>query len=135
MNEYSQEEIRFQQLSILSSNLQVQQLKMSDAEVRFYPDSFNKTTCDCIFDTLQQEIVWRRDSTILFGRHHLLPRLTAWYGDPGKSYAYSGIYMNPLPWTSTLLWIKAAIEPVAKVKFNSVLLNLLPSWSRQYGLA
>ncbi len=32
----------------------------------------------------------------------LLPRLTAWYGDDGASYRYSGIDNFPIPWTSTL---------------------------------
>ena len=32
----------------------------------------------------------------------LLPRLTAWYGDPGASYRYSGIDNDPTPWTDRL---------------------------------
>src|SRR4051812_26684577 len=39
-----------------------------------------------------------------------LPRLTAWYGDEGKGYTYSGITVNPDPWTPTLLGIKKEIE-------------------------
>ena len=40
-----------------------------------------------------------------------------------KSYSYSGIHMNPKPWTQNLIQIKKAIEPIAKVTFNSVLIN------------
>lgn len=110
------------QLLLFPSN--PQRLQMSDADVWFYPEVFHEVEGNDIFAALQQEIAWRQDSATIFGRHHLLPRLTAWYGDPGKTYSYSGIHMEPLPWTPTLHHIKAVIEPIAQVEFNSVLLNL-----------
>lgn len=112
-----------QQLSLFTSDHQVQPLQMPDAEVLFYPCLFNAADCEQLFATLETEIAWRQDSATIFGRHHLLPRLTAWYGDLGKTYRYSGISMEPLPWTPTLRQIKLAIETVAEVEFNSVLLN------------
>ncbi|PIQ22289.1 MAG: alpha-ketoglutarate-dependent dioxygenase AlkB [Cytophagales bacterium CG18_big_fil_WC_8_21_14_2_50_42_9] len=59
----------------------------------------------------------------MFGKQIWLPRLTAWYGDPGKTYQYSGIQNEPLPWIPALLEIKQAVETLAGVPFNSVLLN------------
>jgi alkylated DNA repair dioxygenase AlkB len=56
-----------------------------------------------------------------------LPRLTAWYGDAGKSYSYSGLTVHPEPWTATLLQIKGRVESAAMVSFNSVLLNFYRS--------
>ncbi len=52
-----------------------------------------------------------------------MPRLTAWYGDEGRTYAYSGIVQTPIPWNDTLLTIKNRIEPLSNTIFNSVLLN------------
>ena len=52
-----------------------------------------------------------------------VPRLTAWYGDEGTGYIYSGIRNVPLPWTPALIEVKRAIEPLSGVVFNSVLLN------------
>lgn len=112
------------QLSLLVSDSPAQHLQMSDAEVLFYPSLFNSTNCEQMFAVLEAGIAWRQDSATIFGRHHLLPRLTAWYGDPGKTYCYSGVHMEPLPWTPTLRQIKKAIEAIAQVEFNSVLLNL-----------
>ena len=40
------------------------------------------------------------------------PRLTAWYGDEGTHYVYSGIENLPLPWTASLLEVKRAVAPV-----------------------
>lgn len=56
-----------------------------------------------------------------------LSRLTAWYGDNDKPYSFSGITLKPKSWNNELISIKEKIEPISKVKFNSVLLNLYRS--------
>lgn len=103
---------------------QGEELPMADAEVILYRDFFDKNESDKIFDELYSGINWRQDTTRLFGKDLTLPRLTAWYGDPGKSYTYSKIKMEPDSWTPTLIKIKSKIEPLTEVGFNSVLLNL-----------
>lgn len=95
-----------------------------DGEVIFYKNFFNSAESDRLFSELYSGIQWRQEAIQIFGKRTPLPRLTAWYGDEGKSYTYSGIEQHPEPWTSVLLSIKARIEKVSKVKFNSVLLNL-----------
>jgi alkylated DNA repair dioxygenase AlkB len=59
----------------------------------------------------------------LYGKLINFPRLTAWYGDNEKSYSFSGIKLNPNPWTEELLQIRNKIGVVANCQFNSVLLN------------
>jgi alkylated DNA repair dioxygenase AlkB len=66
---------------------------------------------------------WRVDSVVLWGRRYPQPRLTAWYGEGGARYVYSGIDLDPLPWTPRLLAIKASVEQATDSRFNSVLLN------------
>ena len=34
-------------------------------------------------------IAWQQDTVKLYGKKHELPRVSAWYGDTGKSYKYS----------------------------------------------
>jgi alkylated DNA repair dioxygenase AlkB len=77
-----------------------------------------------LFELLEQEIAWETRKIKLFGKVHDVPRLSAWYGDPGKSYTYSGIRMEPQPWTDSLKAIKARVEAFAGRPFNSLLLNL-----------
>ncbi len=100
------------------------QLPMRDAFVIMYYNLFAQNESDDLFSELCSTIDWRQDSTVLFGKYITLPRLTAWYGDEGKSYTYSKIKMEPQRWTTTLIKIKSQIEDVANTKFNSVLLNL-----------
>jgi alkylated DNA repair dioxygenase AlkB len=100
---------------------------MPDGEVAIYRNFFNRVESDQIFQELLSKIKWRQDKMKLYGKEFELPRLTAWYGDDGKSYTFSGIPMNPDAWTHTLLSIKSKIEEVTQAKFNSVLLNLYRS--------
>lgn len=99
-------------------------LPMPDAEVIMYRNFFDKNESAQIFSELYSNIDWKQDATLLFGKHVTLPRLTAWYGDEGKSYTYSKIKMEPHLWTPTLIQIKSRIEAVTSAPFNCVLLNL-----------
>jgi alkylated DNA repair dioxygenase AlkB len=99
-------------------------LDMPDAKVIFYKGFFGWQESNSLFKTLLDETHWRQDSMNIYGKVVNLPRKTAWYGDPDRSYTFSGIHLNPEPWTSTLLKIKKQIEENSDVAFNSVLLNL-----------
>lgn len=103
---------------------QGEQLPMSDAEVILYRNFFDKNESDLIFSDLYNTTDWKQEVTKLFGKQVNLPRLTAWYGDTGKSYCYSKIRMEPILWTPTLIKIKSKIEDLINTQFNSVLLNL-----------
>ena len=59
----------------------------------------------------------------MYGKKINFPRLTAWYGDNDKPYSFSGITLSPKVWNEELVSIKSKIEQIAKVDFNSVLLN------------
>ena len=98
-------------------------IKLQDAELLYHSAFYDKTESDRIFKTLLETIEWKQDKIMMYGKELPLPRLSAWYGDNNKPYTYSGITLNPLPWTEELLQIKEKIEVEAKVKFSSVLLN------------
>ena len=98
-------------------------LDLPDADVTLYKNFFEFGEGKETFEILTREIEWRQDWMIFYGRKVKLPRETAWYGDEGKSYTFSGIRLHPNPWTGTLRKIKDRIEAVADVEFNSVLLN------------
>jgi alkylated DNA repair dioxygenase AlkB len=98
-------------------------IKLKDAELIYHPSFFDKSESDRIFKKLLDTIEWKQDKIMMYGKELPLPRLSAWYGDNNKPYTYSGITLNPLPWTDELLMIKEKIEAEAKVKFSSVLIN------------
>jgi alkylated DNA repair dioxygenase AlkB len=94
-----------------------------DGEAYFYPDLFSSTERHELFLGLQTNVGWKQEPIKIMGREIMQPRLTAWHGDAGKSYRYSGIIMNPAPWIPELLIIKERIQEVSEQTFNSVLLN------------
>lgn len=94
-----------------------------DGEAYFYPELFSKKESDHYLNALLQEISWKQEPIVIFGKQVMQPRLTAWFGDEGKCYHYSGITMQPERWTKSLLKIKEQIEVIAGVTFNSALLN------------
>src|SRR5258706_12243499 len=71
-------------------------------------------------------IPWEQRTVVMYGKPIITPRLTAWFGDTGKNYAYTGTRFQPHPWTPELLAIKERIEPLSHVRFNSALLNYYP---------
>ena len=98
-------------------------ITLEDADLLYHPRFYDNAESDKIFKTLLESIEWKQDKIMMYGKELPLPRLSAWYGDNNKPYTYSGIKLNPLPWTDELLKIKDRVENEAKVKFSSVLLN------------
>ena len=105
------------------------EVDIPDAEVFLYPSLLTNQEADQLFDILKISIIWEKHKIKLYGRVHDVPRLTAWYGDPNKSYEYSGIKLKTRLWNAALLKIKEKIETISKTKYNSVLLNLYRSGS------
>jgi len=68
-------------------------------------------------------IQWQHDQIRMFGKKVYIPRYSAWHGEEGKSYTYSGLTLYPKPWNKGLLAIKEKIDVLAEIHFNSVLLN------------
>ena len=96
----------------------------TDGEVILYENFFELEDSNQLFQELYSDIKWRQETIKMFGKCNPIPRLSAWYGDEGKSYIYSGIEHHPESWTPALLIIRNKIEEVSQFKFNSVLLNL-----------
>jgi alkylated DNA repair dioxygenase AlkB len=99
-------------------------LDLPDADVTFYQAFFGAGESDRLLDELNSTIAWRQEQIQTDDASIPLPRLTAWYGGPGRTYTYSKITMQPEPWNAPLLEIKGRIEEVSPATFNSVLLNL-----------
>jgi alkylated DNA repair dioxygenase AlkB len=106
--------------------------KFSDRNIEYFLENNSNSWQTTDWKNLAEEkfksidfknIKWKQDSINLYGKSMLLPRITSWYGDTGKSYSYSGINSSPNEWNDGLVSIKKSIEEVAGVKFNSVLMN------------
>ena len=101
----------------------IQAIPLPDGVITLHRNVF-EAEHDRLFQTFYTEIPWQQQVITLYGRTVASPRLSAWYGDPGAVYRYSGLQLDPLPWTPVLLEIKQVVTELAATPFNSVLLNL-----------
>ncbi len=95
-----------------------------DASIEYYPDFFDKARATELFGKLRDEIPWQQDQITVYGKTHFQPRLTALFGNEGKSYAYSNVVMQPHNWNPLLMFIKNELEESCHENFTTVLLNL-----------
>jgi alkylated DNA repair dioxygenase AlkB len=100
------------------------QLLARDGDALLFPSVFDEKASAELFQQLHAHIPWEQHYIRLFGKKVAQPRLSAWYGDPGTAYTYSGLQLEPLAWNSLLLQIKMRLEEVCPSNFTSVLLNL-----------
>jgi alkylated DNA repair dioxygenase AlkB len=96
---------------------------LPETVLQYIPGLFTEGECESILAKLVSSVPWEQRSVSMYGKQIVTPRLTAWYGDEKKTYAYSGSKFHPLPWTPELLAIRDRIMPFIGTSFNSVLLN------------
>lgn len=101
----------------------LQRIEIPEADVWYRPRIELHASPEEVLGQLIAETPWRAEKITVFGRPHRQPRLTAWYGDPEARYRYSGLDLEPLPWTERLARVRRAVEGAAGSRFNSVLLN------------
>lgn len=108
-------------------------IDLPDADVVLHDGFFAPADADRLLAELTATTAWRQETITIYGRPVAVPRLTAWYGDPGASYTYSGLTMAPAPWTPALQEVRAAVEDAAGGHFNGVLANLYRDGSDSVG--
>lgn len=98
-------------------------ISLPDADVRLCRNFLNASEAQRLFNALMTEVPWKQDFITMYGKRHPVPRLHQWYGEPGLTYRWSGITMEPAPWTPVVLRVREAAEGASDTKFNTVLLN------------
>jgi alkylated DNA repair dioxygenase AlkB len=108
-------------MSLFSSSAEPLPLALPDGALWYWPELPLPLARAEVFARLRAETPWEQRHIVLFGRRHAQPRLTAWYGD--VPYTYSGLTLEPRPWTALLAALRATVQEATGRAFNSVLLN------------
>lgn len=98
-------------------------IPLDGGELRFWPCFLDPGEADALFRTLSRESPWEQSRIRIAGREIPIPRLNAWYGDPGAHYSYSGVGLTLHAWTPALIRLREAVEETTGLGFNSALLN------------
>jgi alkylated DNA repair dioxygenase AlkB len=116
---------------------------LSDGDAVLVERFIEPDAADSYLDRLLSGVDWEQHQIRIFGRQRAVPRMSAWYGDPGARYCYSGLALEPLAWLPAIIELKDQIEsrssewlpPEAfsshagshadrSTRYNSALLNL-----------
>jgi alkylated DNA repair dioxygenase AlkB len=100
------------------------ELLPTDGSAKMYDWVLGDSDSTLVMQELVTTVPWSSRTITMFGKQHVEPRRTAWFGDDGASYTYSGITMSPLTWTPLLTSLRKICEEHSGASFNSVLLNL-----------
>lgn len=98
-----------------------------DGEVNYYGKVLSAEAAQHYLQKLLEDITWKNDEAIIFGKHIFTKRKVAWYGDAEYAYTYSNTTKQALLWTPELLELKKLVEEMTGIQFNSCLLNLYHS--------
>lgn len=98
-----------------------------DGTVNYFGKILNEKEANNYFNLLIKTIEWKNDEAVIFGKHLIVKRKAAWYGNKPYSYTYSKTTKYALPWTKELLALKEIVESESGATFNSCLLNLYHS--------
>ncbi|MCF8325265.1 MAG: alpha-ketoglutarate-dependent dioxygenase AlkB [Leadbetterella sp.] len=95
-----------------------------EGTVNYYGKLLNQEKANHYLKALLENIEWRNDEAIIFGKKIITKRKVAWYGEKPFEYTYSNTTKHALLWTKELLELKELIEKETGETFNSCLLNL-----------
>lgn len=91
--------------------------------LEYQPGLFDAMESQRLLDKFIAESPWTQKVVKMYDKEVITPRLSAWYADEG-TYDYTSLRRSaPNVWTEELLMIRAKVEQITGVRFNSVLLN------------
>lgn len=95
-----------------------------DGTVNYYGKLMTLQQANDYFYSLLNEVQWKNDIAMIFGKRIVTKRKVAWYGEKPFEYTYSNTTKLALPWTRELLELKELVQTRTRETYNSCLLNL-----------
>ena len=89
----------------------------------YHPGFLSAEFSSQLLSGYKTSLIWEQSQIKLFGKEIPIPRLNAWYADPGCDYGYTGTRLTLQHWTPELIMLKNLVESASHTTFNSVLVN------------
>jgi len=99
-------------------------MPLPDADLGYDAGFLDRLSADRLLEWSLTHIRWEHHVIRIFGRDVPTPRRSAWFGDPGARYTYSGLTLDPRPWPPALAPLRDRVEAAIGARFNAVLANL-----------
>lgn len=81
-------------------------------------------TASLWFTRCQEHILWEQPQVRVYGKYHLVPRLTAFMADLSVSYRYSGVIHRGQGWPEWFIPLLQLVNEGCGARFNGCLFNL-----------
>ena len=107
---------------------------LEQGQLELHPGFLDATTASVLMDHLLEVCEWQQETVQLFGKEHLQPRLTCWFGFGMSAKSRYSSKMPALPWTGLMRKTKEKVEAFTKTDFNSVLVNYYRDGSDGMGM-
>lgn len=98
--------------------------QLPNADLLWKPNFIEESEANTLFQQLYETTPWQADKITVYGKEYDQPRLTCLYGNEGKSYQYSNIWMHPHPWNPLMFYLREKVEEFCQHSFTTVLCNL-----------
>jgi alkylated DNA repair dioxygenase AlkB len=94
---------------------------VAGAWVEYDPAWIRLAEAAALLSGLLDELRWEQREIVVYGRRIMQPRLIAWAGE--LAYRYSGLVLEPRPFTPLAARLLTEVRARARVPFNHVLAN------------
>lgn len=95
-----------------------------DGTVNYFGKIVSEGEAQKFYLNLLNEIEWKNDEAVIFGKLIYTKRKVAWYAEDAFEYTYSNRTKSALKFTPDLLILKKIVEEKTGETYNSCLLNL-----------
>ena len=103
-----------------------------DGALTLYPQALADES-ETLYQQLRNDLDWQPGTVTVYGKQHIIPRLHAWYGDPGTDYTYSGTLLKPRPLPKVIDALRQTLNQHFQCHVNSALGNLYRSGQDHMG--
>lgn len=108
-------------------------LDLPDATVTYDPAFLPPAEADALLAAILQQVRWEQHHVLIAGKRIPSPRLSAWYGEPGVAYRYSGTTYRATGWAPALEALRERLAAHTGTHFDSVLVNRYRSGADSMG--
>lgn len=108
-------------------------IELPDSEISYYADFLKQETAGRYFKALLERPEWEQHFIRIFGKRMPQPRLSALYAANAKTYTYSGLSLQPLPFPQEIAEIRQKLWELTGLEFTHCLANLYRDGSDSMG--
>ena len=105
----------------------------NDKPWKLFPGWMNSTDSSYWMSKLVNQLSWNSPAIRLYGKTHVVPRLTCFLAENSIRYRYSGIVHCGEGWPDWFIPILNLVKTEANVNFNGCLLNLYRNGNDRMG--